>query len=118
MLPNQVAAMIRPFLPVATLMALLTAHGFSPSEAEVMIDSLITLAVTIGTILWAWWAHRPKAIVAQAAALPLGTMPLKDVAVLIDQITRVEQIKEIRTAPILGDVLLQENPKVVSVKLK
>jgi len=116
MMPNQIAAMIRPFLPVATFVALLTAHGFSPSEAELMIDSLITLAVTILTILWAWWRHRPKAIVEQAAALPLSTMPIAEVAPLIDQISKIEQIKVIHTTPVLGDVLLPENLKVVSVK--
>ena len=116
MLPNQIAAMIRPFLPIATFMSLLTARGFSPSEAELMIDSLITLAVTIAMMLWAWWAHRPKAVVAQAAALQLRMMPIEVLAPLVDKVAKIRQIKTIEAEPILADHLLADNPKVVSAK--
>jgi len=86
MLPNQIGSLIRAVLPISTFVALLTARGFSPDVAQLVVDSAITLAVTAGMAAWGWWTNRPKQVVAQAAALPLNTMSKAEVAPLVDKL--------------------------------
>jgi hypothetical protein len=91
MLPNQLGSIIRAVLPVATFIAFLTAHGFSPDAAELVVDSAISLLVALLMAAWGWWRHRPTAVVADVVELPLNTLPAATVAPLIAKVEALDR---------------------------